>query len=113
MTPKEARAQAAKATGARESSIRQADTIARADPELAEQVLNGEKTLAEADRERKPTPPPLQSYRYLSAAIAELQKSIDEMGRLRCPEKSRLKDVLRELHDIRNGVSAWAERTCT
>ena len=113
MTVKEATAQAAKATGASVSSINRVKTIHEDKPELAEKVLNGETTLREAERERNPTPRPIQSYRYLSSAIADLRRSIDELGRLKCPDKSRLKDLLTELETIRDDIAAWANRRCS
>jgi len=108
MTIKEATAAAAKATGASVSSTRKAAAIDRDDPELANAVLNGDKTLEQADRERRPVPPRIQSKRYLSTAIMQIHRSLGEMKRRRCPEQKRLESLLQELQEIHANVTTWA-----
>lgn len=110
LTAKEAQSIAAMSVGASVSSTREAATIQRANPEAADAVLNGKKTLESAKKDVRPTSAQIRSVRYLSSAMSEIRHSLNEMQRRRCPEQKRLEKVLQELEDIHDKVEKWAER---
>lgn len=109
ITTKEARAIAAKATGAACGTIQKAAAIRQASPTLAKQIVNGEKTVTEAIREIRPSGPAIQAAQLCGSAVAMMDRSLAMLKQKSCPEKRWLERIVSEMKDLHRRLRDWAE----
>lgn len=110
LSVKESRLEAAKATGASYGTVRDAATIRSASPKLADEVVNGKTTVAEAIRVLRPIGIERRAARLCASAKNDLQKAIRLIKRYKCPEKDRMERILLELTDLDSSLLSWATR---